>query len=65
MGKHEILIQRESPLEPYKSFSLHILMSFTHLLNVVRGKDFINKSAKLSHNLIRKIFISPLSCNSC
>jgi hypothetical protein len=60
-----ILIQRESPPEPCKSLSLRIPMPFTHLLNVARGKDFINKSVKLSHYLICKILIFPLSGNSC
>jgi hypothetical protein len=40
-------------------------MSFTHLSNVVRGRDFVNKSAKLSHDLICKILICPPSYNSC
>jgi hypothetical protein len=35
-------------------------MSFTHLSNVAKGKNFMNKSAKLLHDLIRRIFISPL-----
>jgi hypothetical protein len=63
MRKHEILIQRESPPEPYKSFSLHIPMLFTHLSNVARGKDFVNKLAKLLYDLICKILISPPSYN--
>jgi hypothetical protein len=29
------------------------------------GKDFVNKSTRLLHDLICKILISPLSCNSC
>jgi hypothetical protein len=62
--KYEILIQRESPLEPCKFLSLRIPMPFTHLSNVPRGKDFVNKSAKLSHDLIYKILMSPPSCNS-
>jgi hypothetical protein len=65
MRKHGILIQRESPPEPYKSLNLCIPMTFTHLSNVAGGKDFINKSVKLSHDLIYKIFISQPSCNSC
>jgi hypothetical protein len=60
-----ILIQRESPPEPYKSFSLCIPMSLTHLSHVAKGKDFINKSVKVSHDLIHKIIFSSFSCNSC
>jgi hypothetical protein len=55
-----ILIQRESPHEPYKSLSFRVPMYFTYLLNMTRGKDFINKSVKLSHDLICKILISHL-----
>jgi hypothetical protein len=40
-------------------------MSFTHLSNMARGKDFVNKLVKLSHDLICKILISPPSYNSC
>jgi hypothetical protein len=47
MRKYEILIQRESPPEPCKSFSLRMPMPFTHLSNVDRGKYFVNKSATL------------------
>jgi hypothetical protein len=63
MRNMRFLFRENLPPEPYKFFSLHIPMHFTHLSNVVRDKDFINKSAKLSHDLIRKIFISPLSYN--
>jgi hypothetical protein len=63
--KYGILVQRESLTEPCKSLTLHIPMYFTHLSNVARSSDFVNKSAKLSHNLIYKILISPHSCNSC
>jgi hypothetical protein len=35
-------------------------MPFIHLSNVARGKDFVNKLAKLSHDLIYKILIFHL-----
>jgi hypothetical protein len=57
-------IQRESLSEPCKSLSLHTQMLLTHLSNVTNGNDFINKAARLLHDLICKILISLLSCNS-
>jgi hypothetical protein len=51
--------------KPYRSLSLRIPMSFTHLSNVARGRDFVNKLAKLPHDLICKILISPPSYSSC
>jgi hypothetical protein len=65
MRKTRDSIQRESFPEPCKSLSLYILMHLTHLSNMASGKDFINKSARLLHDLICKILISPLYCNSC
>jgi hypothetical protein len=45
-------IQRESLPEPFKSLSLRIPMFLTHLSNVFRDKDFVNRSARLSYDLI-------------
>jgi hypothetical protein len=59
MRKHGILLRENLPPELYKSLSLRISMPFTHLSNVASGKDFVNKSDKLSHDLICKILISP------
>jgi hypothetical protein len=36
----------------------------TNFWNIEVDKDLVNKSARLSHDLICKMFISPLSCNS-
>jgi hypothetical protein len=52
MRKYEILF-KENPLEWCKILSLRIPMHLTHLSNVARGKDFVNKSAKLSPHLLR------------
>jgi hypothetical protein len=60
MRKHEILFRENLPPEPCKYLSLRIPMPFTQLSNVARGKDFVNKSAKLWHYLICKILISHL-----
>jgi hypothetical protein len=35
--------------------------SLIHLLNVTKGRDFVNKSGRLSHDLICKILISSFS----
>jgi hypothetical protein len=35
-------------------------MPLTHLSNVARGKDFVNKLAKLSHDLICKILMGKI-----
>jgi hypothetical protein len=59
MRKHGILFRENHPPEHCKFLSLCIPMSFTHLSNVARDKDFINKSVRLSHDLICKILISP------
>jgi hypothetical protein len=39
---------RDSPPKPYKSLSLLIPMSLTHLSNIAKGNDFVNKSTRLS-----------------
>jgi hypothetical protein len=33
-----------SPTKPYKSLSLLVPMSLTHLSNIDKGNDFVNKS---------------------
>jgi hypothetical protein len=48
-----------SPPKSYKSLSLLIPMSLTHLLNIDKGNDFVNKFAQLSQDFICKILISP------
>jgi hypothetical protein len=45
------IVYRGSPLEPCKSLSLLIPMPLTHLSNIARGNDFVNKSAWLSKKL--------------
>jgi hypothetical protein len=37
-----MIIHRGSLLKPYKSLSLLIQMSLTHLLNIAKGNDFVN-----------------------
>jgi hypothetical protein len=34
-------------------------MHLTHLSNIANGNDFVNKSARLSQDLVYKILISP------
>jgi hypothetical protein len=36
---------RGSPPKPYKSLSLLMPMHLTHLLNIAKGNDFVNKYA--------------------
>jgi hypothetical protein len=54
-----ILLRENLHPEPCKILSIHIPLHLTYLSNVAKGKDFVNKSAKLSHDLICKILISP------
>jgi hypothetical protein len=42
-----------------KSLSLLIPMPSIHLQDAEYGRDFVNKSARLSHDLVCKILISP------
>lgn len=65
MREHEIFIHRQSSLNLTNLLAFAYQYLFTNLSNVARGKDFVNKLAKLSHDLIYKIFISLPSCNSC
>jgi hypothetical protein len=53
------IIYMVSPPKSYKSLSLLIPMSLTHLLNIDKGNDFVNKFAQLSQDFICKILISP------
>jgi hypothetical protein len=55
---------RGSPPKPYKSLSLLIPIHFTHLLNIAKGNDFVNKSAWLSQDFVCKILIFPWCCSS-
>jgi hypothetical protein len=58
-------IHEDSPYEPCKFLSLCIPMPLTYLLNMTKGKYFINRPARLLHDLICKRSIYQLSCNSC
>jgi hypothetical protein len=40
---HNGIVQRASPPEPYKSLRLFIPMYLTHLSNIVKGNDLVNK----------------------
>jgi hypothetical protein len=44
-----------------KSLSQCIQISVTHLENVQYGRDLVNKSVKLSHDLICRMLISPIN----
>jgi hypothetical protein len=39
------IVYKGSPAEPCKSLSLFIPMPLTHLSNITKGNDFVNKSA--------------------
>jgi hypothetical protein len=55
-------VQRASSPEPYKSLSLPKPMHLTHLLNIAKGNDLVNK---FSQDLICKKLISSLSKSWC
>lgn len=59
-----LYFQEISPLELYKTRSCLIPIPWMHFWNVEFGKDFVNRSARLSHDLVCKISISPFFCNS-
>jgi hypothetical protein len=59
------IIYRGSPIEHCKSLSLFIVMPLTHLSNIAKGNDFVNKYAWLSQYVICKKLISPLSQSWC
>ena len=44
-------------------FRRRIPILYRNFLNIEVGRDLVNSSARLSHAVICKIFISPLSCN--
>jgi hypothetical protein len=60
-----LITYRGSPPKPYTVLSLLILMPLTHLSNIAKGNDFVNKSARLSQDLVCKILIFPCSGSSC
>jgi hypothetical protein len=41
-----------SPPKAYKSLSLFITIHLTHLSNIANGNDFVNKSTRLSQDLV-------------
>jgi hypothetical protein len=53
-------IQRESLPESCKSLSLRIAMPLTNVSNVARGKDIVNRSARLLHDLINSNYIEVI-----
>jgi hypothetical protein len=59
------IVYMGSPLEPFKSLSLFIPMSLTHLSNIAKGNDLADKFSWLSQDLICKKLISPLSKGWC
>ena len=54
------LLQEDAPPDPCKSLSRRIPIPLTHLRNVEYDRDLVNKSARLSHDLVCKTLISPL-----
>jgi hypothetical protein len=54
-------LHRGSPPKHRKSLSRRISMSLTHLSNVAKGRNFMNESTRLSHDLICKMLILSLS----
>ena len=63
MLKH-VIFYRGSPPDSCKSLSLFIPMPSTHLWNAEYGRDFVNKYARLSRDLVCKISISPFFWSS-
>lgn len=53
-------VQGDTPPDSCKSRSRRIPIPWTYFRNVEFGRDLINKSARFSHDLICKMFISPL-----
>ena len=56
-----IKYQEFTPPEPYKSLSRLIPIPKMYFWNNDVGKDFVNKSARLSHDFVCDISISPFS----
>jgi hypothetical protein len=54
-------VYRGSPPIPWKYLSLLIPMYLTHLSNMAKGNDFVNKYALLPQDFICKTIFSPLS----
>jgi hypothetical protein len=57
-------VQRASPFEP-KFVRLLISMHLTHLSNIAKGNDLVNKFSWLLQDLICKKLISALSKGWC
>jgi hypothetical protein len=55
------LFYDKAPTKSCKSLNRRIPISATHLENVEYGRDLVNKSVKLLHDLICRILISPLT----
>ena len=53
-----------SPTESCHSLSRHIPIPFIYLSNEDASRNLVNKSARLSHDLVFKMSISLLCCNS-
>ena len=45
-----VIIQRDTPPDPCKSRSRRIPIPRTYFSNVEAGRDFVNRSARLSHD---------------
>ena len=57
-----MLYQEFTPPDTCKSLSRLIPISKIYFWNNDVGKDFMNKSARLSHDFVCKISISPFFC---
>jgi hypothetical protein len=51
--------------KPCKSLSHLIPMDLTHLLNIVKSNDFVNKFIRLLQDFVCKILIFSCFCSSC
>ena len=59
----QVSIYEMSPPDSCKFRRRRIPILYRNFLNIEVGRDLVNSSARLSHAVICKMFISPLSCN--
>jgi hypothetical protein len=62
MDKTGQISWRISPPDSCKHLSLLIPIPSTHFWNVEYGRDFVNRSARLSQDFVCKMLIFPFSC---
>jgi hypothetical protein len=49
-----------SPPKPWKSLSLFVPMHLTHLSNIANDNDFVNKSVRLSKEILISLILLKL-----